>query len=138
MPSSGFERLVGKLLESAGFDEVQVMGNAADGGIDAVGVHRPFGLIAIRTSVQCRRWRGSVGREQIEAFQRENRHQSDRGIMITTGAFTDEARVQAQGVFPVDLIDGAQLAELFKERELGVRVTRRTVEEVSIDESYLA
>ena len=57
---------------------------------------------------------------------------------MTTGAFSAEARAQAQVVFPVDLIDGMQLAELLKERELGVRVTLRTVEDVTIDESYLA
>ena len=51
MPSHAFARLVGKLLESAGFDEVQVTGKVADGGIDAVGVYRPFGLMqSARTS----------------------------------------------------------------------------------------
>ncbi len=138
MPLHAFARLVDKLLESAGFDELHVTGNSADGEIGAVGVYRPFGLIAIRTNIQCQRWRGAVGRERIEAFQQASRHKSDRGIIMTTGAFSAEARAQAQVVFPVDLIDGMQLAELLKERELGVRVTLRTVEDVTIDESYLA
>ncbi len=133
-----FEKLAGRLLDAAGFDEVQVTGKVADGGIDAVGIYRPSGLISFRTSVQCKRWQGAVGRDRIQAFQGASMPTSDRGIMITTGTFTAEARAQAQapGAFPVDLVDGMQLAELLKEHELGVKVTRRTVEDVEMDETW--
>ena len=90
--AGAFERLAGRLLESAGFDEVQVTGKVADGGIDAVGVYRPSGLISFRTSVQCKRWQGSVGSDRVQAFQGASMPKSDRGIIITTGTFTTEAR----------------------------------------------
>ena len=138
MSPAAFERLAGRLLEAAGFDEVQVTGKVADGGIDAVGVYRPSGLISFRTSVQCKRWQGSVGRDRVQAFQGASMPKSDRGIIITTGTFTADAKAQAQapGAFPVDLIDGAQLAELLKQYELGVRTT--TVELVTLDQGYFA
>lgn len=138
MSPAAFERLAGRLLESAGFDEVQVTGKVADGGIDAVGVYRPSGLISFRTSVQCKRWQGSVGSDRVQAFQGASMPKSDRGIIITTGTFTAEAKKQAQapGAFPVDLIDGIQLAELLKQYELGVRTTR--VELVTLDQSFFA
>ena len=131
-----FEQLAGRLLDAAGFDEVQVTGKVADGGIDAVGIYRPSGLISFRTSVQCKRWQGAVGRDRIQAFQGASMPTSDRGIIITTGTFTAEARAQAQapGAFPVDLVDGMQLAELLKEYELGVRTT--IVELVTLNETY--
>lgn len=138
MSPDAFERLAGRLLESAGFDEVQVTGQAGDGGIDAVGVYRPSGLISFRTSVQCKRWQGSVGSDRVQAFQGASMPKSDRGIIITTGTFTTEAKRQAQapGAFPVDLIDGVQLAELLKQYGLGVRTT--TVELVTVDQGFFA
>ncbi len=138
MSPVAFERLSGRLLEAAGFDEVQVTGSVADGGIDAVGIYRPSGLISFRTSVQCKRWQGSVGRDRVQAFQGASMPRSDRGIIITTGTFTVGARAQAQapGAFPVDLIDGIQLAELLKQYGLGVRTT--TVELVTLDQSFFA
>lgn len=138
MSPGAFERLSGRLLESAGFDEVQVTGKSGDGGIDVVGVYRPSGLISFRTSVQCKRWQGSVGSDRVQAFQGASMPKSDRGIIITTGTFTAEAKKQAQapGAFPVDLIDGIQLAELLKQYELGVRTT--TVELVTLDQSFFA
>lgn len=138
MSPDAFERLSGRLLEAAGFDEVQVTGKVADGGIDAVGVYRPSGLISFRTSVQCKRWQGSVGRDRVQAFQGASMPRSDRGIIITTGTFTAEAKAQAQapGAFPVELVDGVQLAELLKQYKLGVRTT--TVEVVTLDHSFFA
>lgn len=40
------------------------------------------------------------------------------------------------GATPLDLIDGDNLCELLKERELGVVVRKRTVEDVTIDSEY--
>ena len=48
---------------------------------------------------------------------------SDRELFITTGTFTKGAIEEANrdGVPPIDLIDGAQLADKLKELELGVK-----------------
>jgi restriction system protein len=59
----------------------------------------------------------------------------DKGLPITTGTFTADARKDAtrDGAQPIDLIDGDHLRELFKRDDLGVRTTTRKVEDASID-----
>jgi len=63
---------------------------------------------------------------------------ADKGLLITTGTFTKDARTEAQrdGAPPIDLIDGEALVEKLKELRIGVRIKERIVEEVLIDEAY--
>lgn len=58
---------------------------------------------------------------------------ADKGLFLTTGRFTREARAEAQrdGAPPLDLIDGANLAEMLKDLSLGV--TTELVEEVTVN-----
>jgi restriction system protein len=60
----------------------------------------------------------------------------DKGLLITTGTFTPDAKKEARrpGAPPVDLIDGDRLCELLKEYGLGVQA----VEAVSIDSNWLS
>jgi restriction system protein len=48
---------------------------------------------------------------------------ADKGIILTTGTFTGEARREASrdGVLPIELIDGEKLLDMFEEYELGLR-----------------
>jgi restriction system protein len=57
---------------------------------------------------------------------------ADRGLVITTGSFSREARLEAtrDGAPPVDLVDGELLLEKLKELRLGVSI--RMIEEVSV------
>jgi restriction system protein len=57
-----FERLARRLLREADFDSVNVTGRSGDGGIDGLGVYR-LGLVSFPVFFQCKRYRGSVGRE---------------------------------------------------------------------------
>ena len=61
---------------------------------------------------------------------------TDKGIFITTGTFTAEARREAtrDGAPAIDLIDGENLCQLLKERRLGVDV--QMVEEVSVNDTF--
>ncbi|MCY3572119.1 MAG: restriction endonuclease [Chloroflexi bacterium] len=135
---TAFEHLAGALLQAAGFDDVEVTGRGGDGGIDGIGTYRPSGLISFHTAFQCKRYKGSVGSSTVRDFRGSFIGRSDRGIIITTGSFTRDARDEAArpGANPVDLIDGEALCELLKEHSLGVRTTLRTVEDVAIDDSY--
>jgi restriction system protein len=58
----------------------------------------------------------------------------DKGLIITTGSFTAEARNEAtrDGAPPIDLIDGERLCDLLKEQRLGVETTVREIEDVTI------
>ncbi len=62
----------------------------------------------------------------------------DKGLLITTGTFTREARSEAtrDGAPPIDLIDGERLCELLKELGLGVRTKERIVEDIEIVDSF--
>lgn len=61
---------------------------------------------------------------------------ADKGLIITTGNFTSDARKEAtrDGAPAIDLIDGKNLCLLLKERKLGVFV--RLVEEIEVDERF--
>jgi len=61
---------------------------------------------------------------------------ADKGLIITTGTFTSDARREAtrDGAPAIDLIDGEMLCNLLKERGLGVFV--KMVEEVGVNEAF--
>lgn len=65
---------------------------------------------------------------------------ADKGLLITTGTFTKEAVREAtrDGAPAIDLIDGEQLLVKLKELSLGVRTRKVEVEEISVDQDWLA
>jgi restriction system protein len=48
---------------------------------------------------------------------------ADKGLILTTGAFTSEARKEAtrDGAPPIELVDGEKLVAMFERAELGLR-----------------
>jgi len=48
---------------------------------------------------------------------------ADKGIILTTGSFTSEARREAgrDGVAPIELVDGEKLISMFEELKLGLK-----------------
>ena len=64
----------------------------------------------------------------------------DKGLLITTGTFTAEAKAEASraGAPPIDLIDGYQMCDLLKKYDLGVHATARVVEDVEVDEGFFS
>jgi restriction system protein len=137
MQPDGFERLAQRLLREADFDSVSVTGKSGDGGIDGLGVYR-LGLVSFPVFFQCKRYRGSVGAAAVRDFRGAMSGRGDKGLLITTGSFTTDARKEAtrDGAPPIDLIDGDRLCELLKRYELGVKTQIRTVEDVSIEPSF--
>jgi restriction system protein len=122
MSSAGFERLAQRLLREAGFISATVMGRSGDGGIDGLGVYR-LSLVSFPVYFQCKRYRGSVGPAVVRDFRGAMAGRGDKGLIITTGSFTGEAKREAtrDGAPPIDLIDGDGLCELLKRYELGGR-----------------
>ena len=61
---------------------------------------------------------------------------ADKGLFITTGSFSREAKKEAQrdGASPIDLIDGIQFADGMKNLGLGVNVCK--VEKVEINRDW--
>lgn len=135
----GFERLAQRLLREAGFISATVTGRSGDGGIDGLGVYR-LSLVSFPVFFQCKRYRGSVGAGAVRDFRGAMAGRGDKGLLITTGTFTPDAKAEAtrDGAPPVDLIDGERLCDLLKQYELGVNTTVRQVEDVAIDRAFFA
>ena len=135
-----FERLARRLLREADFDSVNVTGRSGDGGIDGLGVYR-LGLVSFPVFFQCKRYRGSVSPSAVRDFRGAMAGRGDKGLLITTGTFTADAKKEAtrDGAPPIDLIDGDRLCDLLQKYDLGVHTTTRTVAgPVTIDSTFFA
>jgi len=123
LPADAFERLAQRLLRESGFTKVEVTGKTGDGGIDGVGVLR-IQLISFQVLFQCKRYRDTVGAAAIRDFRGAMVGRTDKGLFITTGRFTADARREAtrDGAPPVELIDGEELCELLRQLRIGVAV----------------
>lgn len=132
MKPDAFERLSQRFLRELGFTNVEVTGKSGDGGIDGVGVIKVGGVLSFHVVFQCKRYAGSVSSPAIRDFRGAMIGRADKGLFITTGTFTRDAKREAQrdGAPPIDLIDGNDLAEQLKNLKLGVSVQMR--EEVEI------
>ncbi|GLS31640.1 restriction system protein [Mesorhizobium albiziae] len=132
-----FERLCQRILREAGFIKVEVTGRSGDGGIDGTGVLR-VNLLSFHVLFQSKRWKGSVGASVVRDFRGAMVGRADKGLILTTGTFTADARREAvrDGAPTIDLIDGEALCDLLKEQKIGVKV--RMVEEVTADEAAFA
>ena len=104
----GFERLCQRILRESGFVDAEVSGRSGDGGIDGRGIVRIGGLISSPVLFQAKRYQGSVGPSIIRDFRGALIGRADKGVIITTGAFTQEAwrEETRDGAPPIDLIDG--------------------------------
>ncbi|MEB3342304.1 restriction endonuclease [Okeania sp.] len=127
---SGFEHLCQRLLRESGFQQVEITGRSGDGGIDGKGILRINLLISIPVLFQCKRYIGSVGAPEIRDFRGAIMGRADKGIFITTGTFTSEARREAvrDGVPPIELVDASKLILMFEQLELGL--IPKTVDEI--------
>ena len=132
---AAFERLCQRLLRESGFIKVEITGRPSDGGIDGIGVLR-MNLVSFQVLFQCKRYKGTVGASAVRDFRGAMVGRADKGLIITTGTFTSEARKEAtrDGAPAIDLIDGENLCFLLKERRLGVQV--QLVEEVEVDDRF--
>ncbi|MGH8505456.1 MAG: restriction endonuclease [Stenotrophobium sp.] len=123
LPPAGFERLSQRLLREAGFTQVVVTGQSGDGGIDGHGTLQINPLVSFRVLFQCKRYTKSVSPTHVRDFRGAMAGRADKGIIITTGSFTAEARREASrdGVPPIELIDGEKLIDMLEDLELGLR-----------------
>lgn len=133
---AAFERLVQRVLRESGFIHVEVTGRSGDGGIDGKGIARVYGFMSFHVLFQCKRYKGSVPSSEIRDFRGAMVGRADKGLFISTGTFSPSAIKEAtrDGAPPIDLIDGAELAEKLKELGLGIR--KEVVEMFKVDEQW--
>ena len=132
LPAKGFERLAQRILREAGFTQVVVTGKSGDGGIDGHGTLEINPLVSFKVLFQCKRYGKSVAPSHVRDFRGAMAGRADKGIIITTGTFSAEARREASrdGVPPIELIDGEKLIDMLERLELGLEpvTTFRVVE----------
>lgn len=132
----GFEKLCKRLLIEEGFQNVEVTKQTRDGGIDGVAKLILNKFVSFKVYFQCKKYKGSVGSETIQKFIGALDGKfitGDKGVIITTGYFTDSAIKEAykKGGFPIELIDGEKLIEMFKNLQLGIKP--KTIYEIDYD-----
>ena len=123
LPAKGFERLAQRILRESGFTQVVVTGQSGDGGIDGNGTLQINPLLSFKVLFQCKRYRETVAPTHVRDFRGAMAGRADKGIILTTGTFSAEARREASrdGVPPIELIDGEKLIELLEKLELGLK-----------------
>ncbi len=135
MDPSSFERLTQRVLRESGFVEVNVTGRPNDGGIDGSGILR-MNLITFPVLFQCKRFKQTVGPSVVRDFRGAMHGRADKGLIITTGTFTSEAKKESRrgGALSIDLIDGDDFCALLKDLKLGI--STELIEKISINEEW--
>jgi restriction system protein len=111
-----FERLVSEAFRRRGYLAEVVGSESGDGGVD-IRLTGPGETVL----VQCKQWKAyKVGvttvRELLGVVVSER---ADRGIVVTSGRFTQEAKAFAQANPQIKLINGPELAELIRGVQVG-------------------
>lgn len=119
---SGFEKLCRELLREHGFENVVVTGGSHDGGIDGYGTLEMNPFVSFKVLFQAKRYKGSVSRAQVGDFRNAMIGRAEKGIILTTGTFTNEAIKEANrdGAPQIELVDGEKLITMFEKVELGL------------------
>jgi len=136
MSPDAFERLCQRLLRESGFIQVEVTGRVGDGGIDGKGIVKLGGIVSFHVLFQCKRYQGTVSSSEIRDFRGAMMGRADKGLFLTTGTFTRDARLEAQrdGASPIDLIEGEDLVLMLKNMRLGIDV--RMIENVIVNPDW--
>lgn len=135
MKPDAFERLCQRVLRESGFIQVEITGKSGDGGIDGHGVLKLGKLLSFHVHFQCKRYKDTVPSSVIRDFRGAMVGRADKGIIITTGTFSRDARLEARrdGAPPLDLVDGTDLIYMLKDFRMGINVRDKIVEELTVD-----
>lgn len=125
LPPAGFGRLCQRLLRENGLTKVVVTGRSRDGGIDGHGLLEINPLISFRVLFQCKRYSDgvAVSPSEVRDFRGAMQGRADKGLILTTSAFTAEAGKEASrdGVPPIELVDADKLIAMFERGGIGLR-----------------
>ena len=123
-------------MRENGFQQVSVTGRSGDGGIDGHGVLEVNPLVTFKVLFQCKRYGDgtAVTPSQVRDFRGAMQGRADKGLILTTGSFTVDARKEAtrDGVPPIELVDGDKLIAMFERVKLGLK----PMQTFEVDESF--
>jgi restriction system protein len=123
LPAAGFEKLCKRLLTEIGINDITITGGSGDQGIDGKGIVKLNDVVSLNIVFQCKRYKETVSPHHVRDFRGAMQGRGEKGLIITTGRFTKEAKNEASrdGVTPIELIDGDRLVELFEKHHLGLK-----------------
>lgn len=105
-----FEHFIAHLLQCMGY-YARVTNASGDGGVDVIAHRDELGFEPPIIKVQCKQTLGNSGRPDVQklfgAIERE-----EKGLFVTLGTFSPDARVFEQSKSNLRLIDGRALVEL--------------------------
>lgn len=133
----GFERLMKYVVREMGFESVENTQFVKDHGIDGYGTLRVNEFITFRVIFQCKRYsKTPVSRAEVGDFRSAMIGRADKGIIFTTGRFSEDAKREAsrEGAPAIELLDGEKLVELLERYQIGVIA----VSTFEIDEKFFA
>lgn len=115
-----FQDLVAGVLRAMGY-KTRVSPPGADRGIDILASPDGFGFEQPRIIVECKHRPGSaMGAQDIRTFL-GGRHKDDKGLFVSTGGFTKDARYEAERAnVPTTLMDLNQLVDAILEHYANV------------------
>lgn len=119
----GFEKICKRLLTEIGLHDLTITGRSGDQGIDGIGLIKLNDVVNFNIVFQCKKYREAVSPHHVRDFRGAMQGRADKGLIITTGRFTQEAKKEAgrDGVPPIELIDGEKLVSLFEKYQLGLK-----------------
>ena len=137
MPAEAFQRLILRVLGRDGVSDIDV--SHANDTVEGMGVFGGGGFLTFRVSFRCIRGGGRISSAQVDDFRRGVMvGRPDKGLLITTGRFTQEAVLKAanERTPEIRLIDGEELVGKLKDLALGVRTEQVMVERVIIESEW--
>ena len=139
MSRESFERLILRVLDKDGVNGIEL--SSTNDTIEGMGVFGGGGFLSFRVSFRCIRGGGRISSAEVDDFRRGVMvGRADKGLLITTGKFTQEASLKAASdrAPEIRLIDGEELVDKLKDLQLGVRTEQVLVERVIIEREWLA
>ncbi len=129
-----FELFSKKMLDAYELTDTHVTKATRDGGIDGYGKLN-VGLAQLNVAFQSKKWKGNVGREEIDRFRGAIQGEYEMGVFFTPSKFTKSA-VEASfksGAVPIILIDGDAIFDIMIEKQAGVQVDNLPIYSYALD-----
>jgi len=113
MRPDDFERLIGRLLESQGYEEVEVTKPSGDKGIDVRAIFVSGDMFRTHMAIQVKRWKDNVSAPTVQHL-RGSLRPHEHGRIITTSDFSKGAKEEAKQSdrTPIQLMNGKELVDL--------------------------
>ncbi|WP_240913847.1 restriction endonuclease [Sphingomonas sp. HDW15A] len=105
-----FEHFVAHLLQCMGYF-ARVTKASGDGGIDIIAHHDELGFEPPIIKVQCKQMLGTIGRPEVQKLNGAIENE-EKGLFVTLGNFSPDARTYEQARPNLRLVDGRTLVEM--------------------------